>query len=61
MRGCLGLSASSVGELYSNTDIDALVLDKVRESLIKGPLTAKDRDWLGYIERELLARPSSSP
>jgi len=37
------------------------VLDKVRESLIKGPLTAKDRDWLGYIERELLARPSSSP
>ena len=34
---------------------------QVREALFEGPLTPKDRDWLGYIERELLARPSSAP
>ena len=64
LRGCLQLYDSSLGELYTETEIDELVLAKVAESFVAGNLrkrlTADQRGRLTYLEAELQARPGSA-
>jgi len=59
IRGELGLQDSSVGELYSNTDIDELVLNACGDQLFANdrPFSPDAQAWLLMLERLMLARP----
>jgi len=59
IRSDLGLQDSSVGELYSNTDIDELVLNACGEQLFSNerPFAPDAQEWLLMLERLMLARP----
>eukprot|EP00316_Scyphosphaera_apsteinii_P019981 CAMPEP_0119302848 /NCGR_PEP_ID=MMETSP1333-20130426/4372_1 /TAXON_ID=418940 /ORGANISM="Scyphosphaera apsteinii, Strain RCC1455" /LENGTH=630 /DNA_ID=CAMNT_0007305327 /DNA_START=240 /DNA_END=2132 /DNA_ORIENTATION=+ len=59
VRNCLQIEESSVGELYTNTDVDELVLSKCCQLLRADqfPLTTEATQWLQYIETQLQARP----
>ena len=61
LRGCLQLYDSSLGELYTETEIDASVVSKCADEFKAGTLrkrlTADARGRLTYIGGELQARP----
>ncbi|KAL1523218.1 hypothetical protein AB1Y20_018170 [Prymnesium parvum] len=59
MRASLGLQDSSVGELYTNTAIDELVLEACLEQLFDGevPPSTEAQQWILMLERMMIARP----
>ena len=58
MRSALRLEDSAVGELYSNTGIDEVVLSAAIEELYDGDVEADGAQaWVLMLERLMLARP----
>lgn len=56
VRDCLEMDNAAVAELYANTGIDELVLGACCD-LEPKPLSVSGANALGYIERQLAARP----
>lgn len=61
VRQVLRLNDASVGELYTNTAVDVLVLEKAISQLADeggdGRVSSEDESWVLFLERLMLARP----